>query len=335
VILAAALFAFALAFLAVIGIERGARAAGLIDRPNHRSSHSTPRPRGGGLGILCGVGAGLLLLLFGGLSLTSAAWLVLGASVPVAAVGLWDDISSIKPLPRLAVQAGAAAAVVWTCGGLDRLPLPAPADVVLGWLGPAAAMMWIVGVTNFFNFMDGADGLAAGQAAIAFGALASVLWPLPLSFVLLTALAATLAFLVRNWSPARIFLGDVGSGWIGFVLAAIPFAGPMENRSALVLLVATGLALFLIDPFVTLIRRWRKGAPLTASHREHAYQRLFAPGESHAPVVSALLAASLALSTAAVLGYTTPWLAWSSLAAALTAGVTEFAVAGARRGAKA
>ena len=325
--LAAAAVAFVVSLVVVRMIERRAQVLGLVDRPNHRSSHAVPRPRGGGIGILCGVGAGLALAQVSGVALDGATVAVLMASLPVAAVGLWDDAWSIPPLPRLGVHVISAAAVVWACGGLARVPLPPPADVALAGVGPVAAMVWIVAVTNFFNFMDGADGLAGGQATITFTALAWVLWPTaPAVFALLAAAAAS-AFLLRNWAPAKIFLGDVGSGWLGFVLAAAPFAGPAERREDLLLLVATSLALFLIDPSVTLVRRWRRGERITASHREHAYQRLFAPGESHARVVSALLVAAVVLMLLAVAvyqGIVSPWMAGGG---AIVVSVGEFCIA--------
>lgn len=326
-VLTAAGAAFIASFVVVLTIERRASAFGLIDRPNHRSSHAAPRPRGGGVGILCGVAAGLAIVALDGTRFDGAVWTMLAASFAVALAGLCDDISPIAPLPRLGVHVAAAGVVVWTCGGLLHMPLPAPMNVVLGVLGPLLAMVWIVGVTNFFNFMDGADGLAGGQACITFAALAWVLWPLPLSVVALVSAAAVAAFLMRNWAPAKIFLGDVGSGWVGFVLAAVPFAGPTTRRGDLLLFVATSLALFLVDPSVTLLRRWLGGKPVMASHREHAYQRLFDPRDSHVSIVSGILAASAVLTCVAAVAYARPAWGWWSLAAAVTAAAIEWWVA--------
>lgn len=305
--------AFAVSWLTVVAIERRAAAAGLLDVPNDRSSHVEARPRGGGLGIIAGTLVGLLVAAGTGVAFDGPLLVVLAAALLVAAMGFWDDVASLTPAPRLAVQTAAAILVVAVCGGIDTLPLPSPLDVPIGATGLVLAVVWMVGVTNFFNFMDGADGLAGGQAGLTLLGLAVVLWPLPAAASAIVVAAATAAFLLRNWSPARIFLGDVGSGWLGFVMAALPFAVPID-RGDLVLLVATSLALFLIDPAVTLTQRWRRGARLTASHREHAYQRLFEPGESHARVVSALLGAAVLLTGAAVIAYWYPRLAWWSVA---------------------
>lgn len=312
-----AVAAFLAALAGVRLVERWARPLGLVDLPNPRSSHQEPRPRGGGLGILCGVAAGLAVARGTAGPLDRGSWVVLGAALLVALVSLWDDVWGLPVWPRLLAQVAAAALIVAAQGGLDRLPLPPPADLPLGPAGPALALLWLVAVTNFFNFMDGLDGLAAGQAVLSLGAVAWGLWPASAAGLALVAAAATVAFLLRNWSPARLFLGDVGSSFLGLLLAALPFAAPPAERPRLVLLVAASLALFLLDPVATLWRRWRRGVPLAVAHREHAYQRLAAPQRSHAPVVSGLLAGGLLLSVLAAAGYARSSFAWPVVAAAL------------------
>jgi UDP-N-acetylmuramyl pentapeptide phosphotransferase/UDP-N-acetylglucosamine-1-phosphate transferase len=252
------------------------------------------------VGIVAGTGAGLLLMLLSGVHIAPAAW-VLAAAGLVAAVGLWDDVSPLTPGVRLAVQVGAAIGVVWMCGGLVRLPLPAPLDVPLGWAGVPVAILWMVAVTNFFNFMDGADGLAGGQAVITLCVIAWLTSPHVVGAAAVIVIAATLAFLVRNWAPAKIFLGDAGSGWLGFTMAALPFAAPVVQRESLVFVAGTSLALFLADPLITLIRRTTQGKPIAAAHREHAYQRLIRPDRSHALPVAGILVGGVVLAVLAVL----------------------------------
>ncbi len=329
--------AVAIAFFAALAgvwlVERWARPLGLIDLPNPRSSHCEPRPRGGGLGILCGVAAGLAAASWIAEPLDRRGWVVLGAALLVAAVSLWDDVRGLPAWPRLLAQTAAATWIVAALGGLERLPLPPPADLPLGLAGPLLAGLWIVAVTNFFNFMDGLDGLAAGQAVLSLGVVAWGLWPLsrPAAGLGLVTAAATAAFLIRNWTPSRVFLGDVGSSFLGLLLAGLPFVAAPEARPRLVLLVAVSLALFLLDPVATLWARWRRGMPLGIAHRDHAYQQLVEPGRSHAPAVSALLAAGLFLSLLGAAVYRRPPLAWLAVGAALLVFVAEWQLATRRR----
>ena len=325
--LLALLTAFVVSVAIVRVIERRARSFGLLDVPNARSSHVEPRPRGGGIGIICGMAAGLAAVAAAGWSADTPVWIVLAGSSAVAAVGLLDDLRNVSVLPRLTAQAAIALVVAWGVGGLDRVPLPDPLGVPLGWWAVPLAALWLVAVTNFFNFMDGADGLAAGQAVLSLGLAAWALWPLSAGGVALAGVAATAAFLTRNWAPARIFLGDVGSAWLGFLLAALPLAAPPGDRAELVLLMAISLALFLLDPIVTLAKRTSRGAPIGQAHREHAYQRLFTPGERHATVVSALLAAAAGLSLLAWAVYARPALGWWGVAAAVGIFVVEWRIA--------
>lgn len=326
-ILVAALAAFVMSLLVVTLVERRARAFGLIDVPNTRSSHLQPRPRGGGLGVVLGVFVGLAVMAAAGADLDAGVWAVIIGAAIVAAAGLWDDVATLGPAPKLGAQVLAAGIVMWSAGGFARVPLPPPFDPVLGWIGVPLAIVWIVGVTNFFNFMDGADGLAAGQACITFVAIGWVVWPMPAATVALVAAAATAAFLLRNWAPARVFLGDVGSGWLGFVLAALPFAAPVDRRERLVVLVATSLALFLVDPVLTLARRLVLGRKIGAAHREHAYQQLFDPRGSHGPAVLGLLMAAASITAVAAFAYRQSSIAWWSIGLALVVGVGEWAMA--------
>jgi len=323
---AAAAAAFAGALGAVMMIERRAASLGLIDIPNDRSSHVVPRPRGGGLGVIAGLGIGVAVATRLGTPMSSEVWTILGASLVVAAIGIWDDVSALTPLPKFAAQFLAAAIVVWNLGGLTELPLPPPLNVPLGVAGIPVAVAWLVLVTNFFNFMDGVDGLAAGQAAITFVVIAWAAWSAPSSAVSLLAAAAVLAFLLRNWEPAKIFLGDVGSGFLGFLLAALPLATSGSGRAPMVLLVATSLTLFIVDPVLTLARRTLQGHRIGAAHREHAYQRLIAPGRRHALTVSVLLVGAMSTTLVGALAYRRPSLGWVSIAWASAVCALEWAV---------
>ena len=327
-----AIVAFAASLSGVLLIERQAGRLGLLDLPNTRSSHVKPRPRGGGLAIVVAVWLGAALAAGIGLGVDPPVWIVLAASTIVGLAGLVDDVRGLGILPRLTVQALAAGAVVATVGAFSLLPLPAPANVPLGWLSPILTVVWLVGVTNFFNFMDGVDGLAGGQAVITLAAFAIVAWPSSAGAIALVAASATVGFLLRNWSPARIFLGDVGSAFLGFLMAALPLMPQVGgSNSLLVLMVATSLALFLLDPVATLVLRARQGAKLGASHRQHAYQQFVAVGASHAPVVTRLLLVTLGLSVVAIGAYWHDAVAWPAVAVAGSAFAIEWLLAARHR----
>src|SRR5713101_2160807 len=198
-------------------IRRQASRWKLIDLPTSRSSHSTPTPRGGGLGLLFGFLGGVLILRLAGTTLGVGPIALLLGCLPVAAVGLWDDFKKLGAMPRLVVHVIGASVFVWLNGGLPRFPLPGPFGIELGVWGGVIAVIWIVGVINFFNFMDGIDGLAAGQAIASALGVALAGWSGEATALAVVLVGACAGFLIHNWSPARIFLGDVGSGTLGFL----------------------------------------------------------------------------------------------------------------------
>jgi len=315
-LLAAAVAAWVLAALGTSGLRFLAPRLGLIDRANPRSSHVGAVARGGGLGVIGGVAVGLGVA---GAECPLAGRTVLLGAAALAAVGLADDRWSLPPLLRLAVHAAVAAGVALVVEGLDRLPLPPPFDVPLGGGGTILAAAWIVAVVNFYNFLDGIDGLAGLQAVITGGGLALAAWH-PFAAALGACLAgASLGFLLHNWSPARIFLGDVGSGVLGFCFAAAPLLAPPDVRPAAVLFVGLSLFFFLADATWTLVGRLRRGERLHEAHRRHLYQRLVIRGWSHARVTSLLGLGALVLTALALVAWRRPdpgW-AWAVVALAL------------------
>jgi Fuc2NAc and GlcNAc transferase len=300
---------------------------GLLDRPNARSSHQRVVPRGGGAAIVVAVLVALRLAGLGtGEAQHGALPLVLGA-VALAVVGLWDDRHGLPALARLAAQLVVAGAVVASLGGLERLPLPAPLDAPLGPVaGDALAVLWIVGVVNFFNFLDGIDGLATAQAVVTAAGVALAAWD-PVALLLAAAVAGGAAgFLPYNWSRASVFLGDVGSYFLGYTLATLPLAAAPASRSRAVLFVALSLWLFLADAAWTLVQRARRGARWYEAHREHLYQQL-ALRWGHARVAAAIGLGSAALTGAALWawGRADAGPAWAVLALAVLAFAAEWA----------
>lgn len=296
---------------------------GLLDRPKERSSHVRPTPRGGGLAV---IGAAGLSLAAAGVSWDREALVFLAGAAAMGLIGLCDDRFDLPPLPRLLAQTGVALAVVLSCGGLTRMPLPDPLGFELGPIAPLAGVLWIVAVLNFYNFLDGVDGLAGLQGAITGLGVALACWDAFAVAFAAGVVGGCLGFLVFNWSPARIFLGDVGSTFLGYTFATLPLLAPETSRGGSVLVVALSLWLFLSDATWTLLSRMLRGERWYAPHREHLYQRLVRAGWSHARVATVIGAGSALLTAVALapeaLG------GWPSLGLAGTLFLTELGLAG-------
>lgn len=272
-----------LSFLGVELIRRWA-SRNLLDVPNERSSHSVPTPRGGGLAIavVLFTGLGALQALFRFFPPRQFAAYIVGCAL-VVVVSWIDDLRGVANRWRLLTHTVAAVVVVAAFGPLTRIEIgsiPLKTEL-LGWL---LTITWIVGLTNAFNFMDGIDGIASVQAIVA-GAGWCLIGPAPARWVALLLAASTIGFLLHNWPPARIFLGDVGSTLLGFVIASLPLLGgrsPQTFEWSAFLMVWP----FLFDTAFTLIRRWRRGENVFAAHRAHLYQRLVIHGLSQSAVIT-------------------------------------------------
>jgi Fuc2NAc and GlcNAc transferase len=272
-------------------VRRYALAREIIDRPNTRSSHNRPVPRGGGVAIVATVLVGVLLLAALGAAPWGLTLALAGGGALVGTIGWLDDRrGGLSPVARALVHAAAAVWGLAWLGGLDRLSLGA-AHLELGAMGSIVAAVGIIWSINLHNFMDGIDGIAAGQAVTVacFAAALTLLHygdGVVRSALLLGGAAA--GFLVWNWAPARIFMGDVGSGFIGYVIAVLAIAS--ERAGSLPLLAWVILSgAFLFDSTATLLRRVIRGERWYAAHRSHAYQRLVVAGFSHDKVTSAVL----------------------------------------------
>jgi UDP-N-acetylmuramyl pentapeptide phosphotransferase/UDP-N-acetylglucosamine-1-phosphate transferase len=291
---------------------------GLLDIPNQRSSHATPIPRGGGIGIICGILFGSLLLFALGVQITSGGFLI--ATAIIAGVGLLDDRTGRVPvLVRLACQALAAAIVVGESGQITKLPLPEPLDIALSGFSVPVTLIWIVGVTNIYNFLDGIDGFAGLQGVIAGTGLFVLAGSTPLGALGLAIAGGCGGFLVHNWHPARVFMGDAGSCTLGFLIAAAPLHLPEGARSRVVFAVALFLWFFLSDGVFTIIRRLLKREKIWSAHRSHVYQRLVISGLRHDQVALRVLGAGSVLAAMVVLSIRVghPMSSWLALALAV------------------
>ena len=311
-----ALAAIAASALLTGGVLRLALEHGVLDVPNERSSHRVPTPRGGGAAIVVtSTGAFCALAIFGVLD----SWLLaaLLGGLAVAWVGFVDDRHPVRPTIRLAVHFGAAAWALWCLGGLP--PVRFGGEVVsLGWPGEVLGALIIVWALNLFNFMDGIDGLATSEAIfIAWGA--ALLVPgVTVSAVAVVFGAACCGFLLWNRPPARIFMGDVGSGFLGYVLGVLIIAATRADSSApWNWLILSGV--FFVDATVTLVLRAARGERVFDAHRSHAYQRLSRRWGSHGRVTFAV--------TLLNLGWLLPLAYWSSLHPQRTMWMTLVALA--------
>jgi UDP-N-acetylmuramyl pentapeptide phosphotransferase/UDP-N-acetylglucosamine-1-phosphate transferase len=272
-------------FLLCFPLRNELRRRQLLDCPNDRSSHSIPTPRGGGIAI---VGVLLAALVSLGFFFRSPLILVLLIAVAaIAAVSWWDDAKGVSARVRFGVHAAAAlayGAVIWRTIPSEMTAL-APRFVIA-----AAIVFCLVAYTNAFNFMDGINGISCMQAAltalgtglVAAGALNSFEQPLVLIAAAVSGVA--LGFLPHNFPRATMFMGDVGSAPLGFVLAALAAAVICTAGSmAMVPLILLHLN-YLLDTGITLVRRILRGERFYEAHREHFYQRLVQAGRSHSEV---------------------------------------------------
>lgn len=276
---------------------------GLLDRPNARSSHTTPTPRGGGLALVVGTLIGLALSVFAKLTDPREVFILGAGTVIVGVIGITDDTRGVKAGPRLGVHVLVALWTVFMFNGLPTLQVSSN-YVQLGIAGSALAVLGIVWSINLFNFMDGIDGLAGSQAVLVFGTVAALLFwrdNYSLGTISLCVSASTAGFLAWNWPPAKIFMGDVGSGVIGYLAAALAIASE-NHRSVPLLAFVMVSGLFIADATVTLLRRRARGERPTEAHREHAYQRLTRVWGSHRRVTVAAIVATALLALLATAG---------------------------------
>ncbi len=288
-----------LAYLLVGLMIRWTTKRQILAIPNQRSSHDTPKPLGGGLAIvtLTLLGGGFMVLFTSGWQRVGVVLLTAGI---IAAISWWDDIQSLPSLVRLGVHAVGAAVAMAVFGYWDVIALPYLPVLQIGWLGIPITFVWIVGLTNAYNFMDGIDGLAGSQAVIAgigWAIIGAIVDSAVLSMLGLLVAATSLGFLLHNWAPARIFMGDVGSAFLGFLFGVMPVAAAwgvtdyldltnrgVANTELAALMPLTGALIlwpFLFDTSFTFIRRLKNGENVLKSHRQHLYQRLVITGFSH------------------------------------------------------
>ena len=260
-------------------VVRAMIGAGPMDAPDARKVHTRPVPKGGGVGVVAAFMAGMLVLYaFAQFARLGDPYFrgVILASAAIAVVAFLDDTRAWPFWVKLGGQVGAALLAVGSGLVVDTVNVPLLGPVALGWFGPAGTLAWLLFATNAMNFIDGLNGLAAGVSALACAVLAGIAaahggWFV--YFAALLLLAGLLGFLPFNFPRARIFLGDVGSQFCGFVLAVLAVAaGRFQGLELSVLLVPMLLFGVLWDVAFTLVRRALAGDRVTEAHRGHLYQ---------------------------------------------------------------
>lgn len=273
----------------------------LLDHPNERSLHRTPTPRTGGLAIIASIVIGLLAaaavvaltrpsaaVLPKGLA-SGSVWIV-GSMLLVCIVSFMDDRIGLPASLRFLVQIAAAVIVVGGVGlTLSSIPLPGIGTITLGWMAGPVSAVFLVWMANLYNFMDGMDGFAGGMTVFGFGFLALFGWQAghPFMFLIATLVAmSALGFLMHNFPPARIFMGDVGSITVGFLAGTLILLGIRDHIFEFWVPIIL-FSPFILDATATLIRRAARGQKIWEAHREHYYQRLVLSGWGHRRTVSA------------------------------------------------
>jgi len=280
------LIAFGVSYFGTLGLLRTPMARGFIDVPNERSSHETPKPRFGGLAIVLSFYAALAWL-----------WMVRPETrtfVPLAAgsamlflTGVLDDWRGLSVKVRFATQIVAAVTVVSFGVYLDHIHIPAVGNVDLGWFGIPLTVLFIVGSINFYNFIDGIDGLAAGSAFIVSGFLALIAIMLGHTYFALLFVAAagsTMGFLQFNFPPSKLFMGDSGSTFLGFFFAYVAVAGNSLQPELPIFIPLLILSSLYLDAGLTLFNRFLKRENIFEAHHTHYYQRLLSLGLNHKQV---------------------------------------------------
>ncbi|MFM2153771.1 MAG: hypothetical protein RL199_2206 [Pseudomonadota bacterium] len=328
---------FALSFAASLGLTPLARALaprlGAVDAVQKaRKIHARPTPRIGGLAIVGGFFAPLVLLALrrGDLSVLGGhrfLTLALGAAV-IAGLGFVDDLRGLTARPKFAVQFVVALALYLLGHRIDAVSHPFGGVIHIGLWGLPLTLLWVVGIVNAMNLIDGLDGLAAGVAATMVGlTLAMALHRGdPAMALTMAALGGAVGgFLVFNFPPATIFMGDSGSMFLGFVLATSALDSGQKSSTTVAMIVPiVGMGLPIVDTLGSMLRRFRRGRPMFSADREHVHHRLLAAGLGHrqavlllygACVVSALAAFGLTFAGSRGAG----WLlaAWGAVAVGL------------------
>lgn len=263
----------------------------IMDIPTHRSSHTDPVPKSGGISIVATFLIGVIVIYFVSDKAMIAHWFFFSfvfSSLFMAVYCFYDDYTNRPVIYKLRTQIIVVLLVLSSGIVLDSVSLPFMGNVKLGLISYPVSFVWILGLTNAFNFMDGLDGLAAGVSVIVgtfFGYITFTQGSFFVYIVCYTLITGSLGFLVYNFPPARVFMGDVGSTFLGFVFAVLAIIASRYDHSHTSFMVIPLLLFnFIYDTSFTFVRRLVRGENVTEAHRTHLYQIFHRLGYTHRTV---------------------------------------------------
>jgi len=297
------LSAFVVAFATMPTVIRLSYKVGAVDRPDQRKVHAKSMPRMGGMAIFLSFILAMLVMLRMGLVGGAFVGVIYG-SVVIFLVGLLDDIYQLQPKVKLLGQIVAAGIAIYFGVAVHFVTNPFDGWLSLGYFAIPVTLLWIVGITNAINLIDGLDGLAGGVAAIAaitMGIVGIIKGQPFITLVTFTLLGSLLGFLPYNFHPARTFMGDSGSNFLGFVLSCLAIMGTAKSAALISLLlpvVILGIPIF--DTFFAIIRRVYNKNPIFLPDKDHLHHRLMALGMSHRRSVLIIYGVSSLFSAVAI-----------------------------------
>lgn len=298
------LLAFIISMITAIAITplviKLAKKIGAVDRPSQRKVHARVMPRLGGVAIFAGVVVGYFVA---GLYEAKITGITVGALI-IIALGIFDDKFELSAKIKLAGQILAASAVIGSGLAIEVLNIPFMGKFELGLLSIPVTLIWILAITNAINLIDGLDGLSAGISSIVFATIAFLAFTSDKMLILtlsLILLGSTLGFLFHNFHPAKIFMGDTGSLFLGYSISVLSLLGLYKSVtlfSFVVPIMILGVPIF--DTSFAIIRRIINKKPITAPDKSHLHHRLLALGFSHRQAVLMIYGFGLIFSLAAI-----------------------------------
>ncbi len=288
-------------------VKKFAFLVGATDQPNHRKVHQKIMPRLGGLAIYISFIIGVIVLQ----PTDQYAWPILIGSVIIIVTGLIDDLTELSAKWKFAGQLLAAVVVVLGGVRVEFINLPFGGELEFGYMSIPLTIFWIVGVTNAINLIDGLDGLAAGVSTIALITISGMAFLKGDIFAMsigLIVIVSTLGFLVYNFHPAKIFMGDTGALFLGYIISVLALLG-FKNVTAISLIIPVIiLGVPLSDTFFAIIRRIVQKKPLSAPDKSHLHHCLLRIGFTHRQTVLLIYAMAAMFGLAAfIFSMSTMW----------------------------